>query len=144
MDEKKLIRVAGGILDKAKEVVTQDRAEEHGSAVENYELTARYWSVRLGKTISPAEVMDCMALLKLARSQQNPDKLDNWVDRVGYVSLAAGLSRKKADKSVVDFPDKPARCGGCGVELKFKTNPFHDPVSLHCGAEECAEKVSHF
>lgn len=68
------------ILDQAKEIVTKDRAATHGDLESSFTEIAAIWSVRLGVTVTPAQVCILMSDFKGVRAWHNPGHLDNWVD----------------------------------------------------------------
>jgi len=76
-------------LDTAKELVTKDRANDHGDMENNFKTIATYWSEHLGHKIEPQDVGVMMALLKMARVKSNPFHEDNYVDGAGYLACAA-------------------------------------------------------
>ena len=80
------------ILDTAKEYVTKDRANTHGSAEANFGLIAAYWSAHLDDCVRPEDVAIMMTLLKLARAKANPGHADNWVDGCGYLACGGEIA----------------------------------------------------
>ena len=48
---------------------------------------AARWSLTLGRTITPAEVVLCLIDLKLARLAHDPAHRDSVVDVIGYAAL---------------------------------------------------------
>ena len=80
------------ILDTAKQYVTVDRADTHGSAAVNFGLIASYWSAHLDAYVGPEDVAIMLTLLKLARAKANPDHADNWVDGCGYLALGGEMA----------------------------------------------------
>jgi hypothetical protein len=77
------------VLDDAKQMVTKDRAADHGDMEDNFALIAKYWSAHTGHKIEPQDVGVMMALLKMARAKSNPYHEDNYVDGAGYMACAA-------------------------------------------------------
>ena len=51
------------------------------------EREADCWSITLGRTVTPAEVVLCMIDLKLVRLAHDPGHRDSLVDVIGYASL---------------------------------------------------------
>ena len=95
---------AGKILATARDLVTGDRAQQHGDgprspdrgdAAETYATVARLWSAYKGVTITAVEVLEMMALLKIGRPGYNPD---NAVDAAGYVALAGAIRKEESEK----------------------------------------------
>lgn len=79
------------VLDEAKRLTCESRETEHGRPEETFLAIAEYWTVYLAHPISPADVCNMMALLKIARSQKNPDNRENQIDGAGYMALAGEL-----------------------------------------------------
>ncbi len=84
------------ILQEAQDVVYGDRQADYGSATDNFDLIARYWSVTLSHKltcpITPKEIGLCMIGLKMAR-EQNRSKRDNLVDIAGYAGTLEKLQK---------------------------------------------------
>tara|TARA_Y100001972_G_scaffold112287_1_gene145898 strand:+ start:556 stop:993 length:438 start_codon:yes stop_codon:yes gene_type:complete len=85
----------GMILDTAKDLVTTDRAEQHGDAEANFTMIASYWNTHLG-TIDFIKVDDVpimLTLMKIARLHGDGTKnLDNYIDVCGYMSLGGEIA----------------------------------------------------
>jgi hypothetical protein len=96
----KLIIPAGltrsAILDTAREAVTKDRAATHGALESSFGQIAAIWSVRLGVTVTPAQVAIMMIDLKTVRGWGNPGHLDNWVDMADYAACGGELAGGEA------------------------------------------------
>lgn len=79
------------LLNEAKIVVTQDRADAYGSARTNFEMIASMlndFGFRVhGERLKPHHVAVMMIQIKLARLTTSPDKYDTWLDIAGYASL---------------------------------------------------------
>lgn len=80
------------ILDTAREAVINDRAAIHGALESSFGQIAAIWSVRLGVTVTPAQVAILMIDLKTVRGWGNPGHLDNWVDMAGYAACGGELA----------------------------------------------------
>lgn len=87
MGEVQSITSPAAILDRAKSLVTGDRAETYGDSIELHSNVALMWSVILGVEVEASQVLLCMAALKIARAAANPNHTDNVVDGVGYLAL---------------------------------------------------------
>ena len=85
-------------LDKAKALVTGDRAKDYGNAYDNHERIAKLWSAIIGVQISVRMVYLCMIALKIARLVQNEKHTDSWIDICGYGSLGSEDGKEKQDK----------------------------------------------
>ena len=74
------------ILDRAAQVLNA-RAESYGPAAASFVAVAARWSLTLGRTITPAEVVLCMIDLKLVRLAHDPGHRDSLIDIIGYAAL---------------------------------------------------------
>ena len=83
-------RVRPKVLREAEDLVPGDREKEHGEFWSNAYLTAQLWYGYTGYDIQPEQVPVMLALLKVARSHQNPS-IENFRDASGYMALAAEL-----------------------------------------------------
>lgn len=84
------------VLDDAYAAVTHDRADTHGALESSFGQIAAIWSVRVGVTITPAQVVIMMIDLKTVRGWGNPGHLDNWVDMAGYAACGGELAGGEA------------------------------------------------
>ncbi len=83
-------KIAGEILDQAKQVVTKQRAEEYGNS---FQHTCDLWSSYLGTTVSPQDFCMLMMLMKMSRHKIGSGKVtDTFIDLAGYASLAGGIN----------------------------------------------------
>jgi len=85
----------GKILDTAKDLVTTDRAEQHGDAEANFRMMATYWNTHLGLIdfIKVDDVPIMLSLMKIARLHGDGTKnLDNYIDVCGYMSLGGEIA----------------------------------------------------
>ena len=89
-------RVRTKVLREAEDLVTGDREKEHGEFWSNAYLTAKLWYGYTGYDIQPEQVPVMLALLKVARSHQNPS-VENFRDASGYMALAAELVHGESD-----------------------------------------------
>lgn len=85
------------VLDAARQAVTKDRAATHGALEDSFAAIAAIWSVRLGVTVSPAQVAIMMVDLKTVRAWGNAGHADNWVDIAGYAACGGELSGAEHD-----------------------------------------------
>lgn len=90
----------GEVLKEAERLLYGDRQEDYGAPYENHRRIAVLWSAYLGIEVSPMQVAICMALVKIARLQQNFEysKDDTFVDLAAYASIAAELSEIKRNQ----------------------------------------------
>lgn len=71
------------VLDEAKRVVYNDRAQDYGHPLDECRRIAAFWTVILGVEVKTEQVPLCMIAMKLSR-QMNRHKKDNAVDMAGY------------------------------------------------------------
>lgn len=80
------------ILHRAAELVSGDRAKQHGDFRDNYRRTAALWSAYTGHEVSTRDVLHMMTLMKIARDRTvNGGNVDNAIDACGYEALAGSL-----------------------------------------------------
>ena len=75
------------ILDKAKTLISGERAKDYGDAYLNHKRIAELWSPILDKDITVELVYACMIAVKLSRLIETPDHEDSWIDICGYAAL---------------------------------------------------------
>ena len=84
------------ILSDAERVICSDRQDQYGNAEDSFDLISEYWNLYLKDLskvgIDSYDVAMMMILLKIARSQANPNHADNYIDICGYAALAAELA----------------------------------------------------
>lgn len=78
------------VLDKAKQLVSNDRVKHYGTPMENFTRIAKMWTILLEhylkKPISPQMVALCMTAVKQTRLIQTEDHEDSWIDMAGYAA----------------------------------------------------------
>jgi len=79
------------VLDEAKKLINGPREDHYGSPESNFGSTAKMWSAYLGYAVSPRDVCNMMALLKLSRLRRGPHT-DSSVDAAGYLALGAEVA----------------------------------------------------
>lgn len=77
---------AASLLDEAEAVIAQ-RAVAYGLASDSMAAIAARWSLTLGITVTPAQVVLCMIDLKLTRLSHDPKHRDSAIDMIGYAAL---------------------------------------------------------
>ena len=75
------------ILEKAKVLISGERAKDYGDAYLNHKRIAELWSPILDKDITVEQVYACMIAVKLSRLIETPDHEDSWIDICGYAAL---------------------------------------------------------
>ncbi len=76
---KKLMEEAADILD--------ERGLEYGHPAINIRRIADLWASYFGREIDPLDVCICMALVKVSRIVETPNR-DSFIDLVSYAALA--------------------------------------------------------
>ena len=76
------------ILEKAKKLISGERAKHYGDARMNHKRIAELWSPILDKDITVEQVYACMSAVKLSRLIETPNNEDSWIDICGYAALA--------------------------------------------------------
>lgn len=79
------------LLEAAKVVGQRRRA--YGDAKPLMAAVAQRWSVTLGRTITPAQVVLCLIDLKLARLGHDPAHADSILDVAGYAAVLQEVAR---------------------------------------------------
>ena len=74
------------ILHEAAQVI-DERSKTYGDPGRAMAAIAARWSITLGHTVTPAQVVLCMIDLKLARLARDPKYRDGPIDVIGYAAL---------------------------------------------------------
>ena len=83
------------VLDTAKDLISNDRAEDYGDASESFGRIADGWNVIIGQAlkeqgyITGQHVALMMAWLKMSRILGSLHHDDSYVDAAGYLALAS-------------------------------------------------------
>lgn len=80
------------VLQKAEQVISQDRQDEYGSPYDSFKEIAAGWSIILEKDVEPHQVALCMNWLKTVRIKNNKTHTDSWVDMAGYAANGAEVA----------------------------------------------------
>ena len=72
--------------------VVAERSAQYGDAADNMAAIAARWSAKLGREVTPAQVVLCLLDLKLARLAHDPTHEDSAVDVCGYAALLRELT----------------------------------------------------
>ncbi len=84
-------------LYKAKDLLTDaadiidERGFEYGHPAVNIKRIAELWSSYYGREIDPLDVCICMALVKVSRIVETPNR-DSFIDLVSYAALAGEMA----------------------------------------------------
>jgi hypothetical protein len=79
------------ILDDATTLINGDREKDYGTPQESFGCIADMWTAYLGHPVTAADACHMMALLKIARLRNGPNR-DSSVDGAGYMALGAEMS----------------------------------------------------
>ena len=74
------------MLQHAASIIAK-RGAAYGDAAVSMSAVAARWSITLGCTVTPAQVVLCMIDLKLARLAHDPRHRDSALDVIGYAAL---------------------------------------------------------
>jgi hypothetical protein len=74
------------VMQEAEALIYNDRREDYGEALVNFNRIAAGWTAILGKSVTAKDVALCMTWLKIAR-ECDGSKRDNIVDAIGYLGL---------------------------------------------------------
>ena len=82
---EKLLREAASVF--------ANRGKQYGAPRAFFKALAERWSLTLGQTVTPAQVVLCMIDLKLERLANNPTHQDSIVDIAGYAAVLREVTR---------------------------------------------------
>jgi hypothetical protein len=88
--------IARDILLNATDTIA-DRGLSYGHPADNLQHTAMLLSAYLQTPIHDYQVAGIMVLVKLARTNQSAQHLDNWIDLCGYAGLGGQLATEEND-----------------------------------------------
>jgi hypothetical protein len=86
------------ILQYATKLINDDRQETHGRPEDSFANIANLWSAYLDTPIGIQEVPIMLALMKIARTKNNPNHIDNFIDLAGYAALGGELRSDNYDE----------------------------------------------
>ncbi len=75
------------ILIEAYELITGDRRDSYGDAVEQFETIAAMYTLLTKEHMTAEHALQFMRILKMVRGEYNPDDPDNDRDEAGYTGL---------------------------------------------------------
>jgi hypothetical protein len=85
-------------LREAAGIINGDRNKQYGNPEDNFERTAKIWSVILGIEISNEDVAMMMVGLKVARyASKSGYQPDTWVDIAGYAGCGYEVGAKQVN-----------------------------------------------
>ena len=80
------------LLQHAANIIAE-RGATYGNAATSMTSVAARWSITLGCTVTPAQVVLCMIDLKLTRLTHDPKHNDSTADVIGYAALLPEVTR---------------------------------------------------
>jgi hypothetical protein len=85
MTSKQMLQHAASII--------AERGAAYGDAAASMSAVAARWSITLGCSVTPAQVVLCMIDLKLTRLAHDPTHHDSAQDVIGYAALLPEVAR---------------------------------------------------
>ena len=86
-------------LREAARIISGERNKQYGNPENNFERTAKIWSVILGIQISNEDVAMMMIGLKVARyASKSGFQPDTWVDIAGYAACGYEVGSLESKK----------------------------------------------
>ena len=79
------------LLQGVEDIICNERQDTYGAPEQSFDRIAKYWSIYLNTPITPLRVSNMMILFKIARTQGQIDKLDNYLDAAGYAIISGSL-----------------------------------------------------
>ncbi len=90
-------------LESALEITTKDRQNDYGTAENNFQTIAEFWSTYMRARfpeanaaqrieLEPYDIAAMMVQMKTSRIVSSPRKEDNWVDIIGYGACGAEVT----------------------------------------------------
>ena len=86
-------------LREAARIISGERDKQYGKPEDNFERTAKIWSVTLGIEITNEDVAMMMVGLKVARyASKSGFQPDTWVDIAGYAACGYEVGSLESKK----------------------------------------------
>jgi predicted cobalt transporter CbtA len=86
-------------LREAAKIISGERNKQYGNPEDNFERTAKIWSVILGTRITNEDVAMMMVGLKVARyASKSGFQPDTWVDIAGYAACGYEVGSLESNK----------------------------------------------
>lgn len=86
-------------LREAAKIIDGDRNAQYGDPEDNFERTARIWSVILNHEVSTEDVAMMMVGLKVARyASKSGFQPDTWIDIAGYAGCGYEVGKINSTK----------------------------------------------
>lgn len=87
---------ASEILQSATDTIRQ-RGLTYGHPADNLQHTAMLISAYLQTPIHDYQVAGILVLVKLARTNESAQHIDNWIDLASYAALAGQLATEESE-----------------------------------------------
>lgn len=87
---------ANEILQSATDTIRQ-RGLTYGHPADNLQHTAMLLSAYLQTPIHDYQVAGILVLVKLARTNESAQHIDNWIDLASYAALAGQLATEESE-----------------------------------------------
>ncbi len=72
-----------------------EREKAYGPPERSFSMLQIFWSMALGRDLSPSQVVLLLTLLKASRLAWNEEQPDSWIDLAGYAALGAYLQGRE-------------------------------------------------
>lgn len=104
------------VLKEALNCVNGEREKQYGNPEDNFSRIADFWGLYLTTLfedtgvvveLDPKDVAIMMILFKIARSLGDQDKLDNYVDIIGYGACAAEIFDNGNEDKMDEYAQNP-------------------------------------
>lgn len=110
------------MLKECIEIVTKHRQSTYGTPEDNFARIAAVWSIYLKQELKPHDVANMMIPLKVIRSQNKPEKEDNWLDMAGYAACGVEVATNGANREL------PKTTEQASTTLRDSAIPFPPPA----------------
>lgn len=104
------------VLEDALKCVNGEREKQYGNPEDNFRRIAKRWSLYLTELyedegvvieLDPIDVARMMIEFKLARANGPKDKLDNYIDMIGYSACAAEIFENSNEDKTDEYAKNP-------------------------------------
>ena len=93
------------ICEQASKIISGERQGQYGAPENSFAVIADLWNGYLRTDrLTPGDVANMMALMKLGRISNGVFKEDSYVDAIGYLAIGAELNKK--NEHLVNDPEK--------------------------------------
>ena len=133
------------VLKEALNCVNGEREKQYGNPEYNFKRIAKRWSLYLTKLyedegvvieLNPIDVARMMIEFKLARANGPKDKLDNYVDTIGYATCAAEILERDEELSYTFERVAP---GTVANKEDFEKRYNCEEPNYKCNRKDCGQ-----